>query len=125
MFQNEVVPRLPADLYESAGLGMAATPADFYDLRSQDDTRGFTANAMYWESVVAELRLSRSGASRILLHPIELGYATPRSQRGRPVMAGRESAERTLRTVSRLCETYGTRVTADEGVGVIELGALE
>ena len=125
MFQNEVVPRLPADLYESAGLGMAATPADFYDLRSQDDTRGFTANAMYWESVVAELRLSRSGASRILLHPIELGYATPRSQRGRPVMAGRESAERTLRTAARLCETYGTRVTADDGIGVIELGALE
>jgi hypothetical protein len=40
-------------------------------------------------------------------------------------MAGRESAERTLRTAARLCETYGTRVTADDGIGVIELGALE
>ncbi len=124
MFQNEVVPRLPVDLYEAVGLDGKATPADFYDFRSQDDTRGFTANAIYWESVVAELRLSRSGASKIVLHPIELGYGTPRSQRGRPVMASRESAERTLQTAARLCEKYGTRVTAEHGVGVIELGAL-
>ncbi len=124
MFQNEVVPRLPVDLYEAAGLDGRATPADFYDFRSQDDTRGFTANSMYWESVVAELRLSRSGASEIVLHPIELGYGTPRSQRGRPVMAGSESAERTLQTAARLCEKYGTRVTTQDGVGVIELGAL-
>ena len=124
MFQNEVIPRQPTDLYEAAGLDNRSTPADFYDYRSQDDTRGFTANAVYWESVVAELRLSRSGASEIRLHPIELGYGTPRSQRGRPVMASRESAERTLRTAARLCEGYGTRLSVEEGVGVIELGAL-
>ncbi len=59
----------------------------------------------------------------MVLHPIELGYGTPRSQRGRPVMAGEESAERTLRTAARLCEKYGTRVVTREGVGVIELGA--
>ena len=124
MFQNEVVPRLPTDLYDAVGLDSKATPADFYDFRSQDDTRGFTANAVYWESVVAELRLSRNSASEIVLYPIELGYGTPRSQRGRPVMAGSESAERTLRTAARLCDMYGTRVTVKEGVGVIELGAL-
>ena len=124
LFQNEVIPRQPTDLYEAAGLDVKATPADFYDFRSQDDTRGFTANAVYWESVVSELRLSRSGASEIRLHPIELGYGTPRSQRGRPVMAGRESAERTIETAARLCQKYGTRVTAQDGIGVIELGAL-
>ena len=124
MFQNEVIPRQPTDLYEAVGLDSNATTADFYDFRSQDDTRGFTANAIYWESVVAELRLSRSGASEIRLHPIELGYGTPRSQRGRPVMAGRESVERTLRAATRLCERYGTRVTTEDGVGVIKLGAL-
>ena len=125
LFQNEVVPRQPTDLYEAVGLDGKATPADFYDYRSQDDTRGFTANAVNWESVVAELRLSRSGASEIRLHPIELGYGTPRSQRGRPVMAGRESAERTLRTAARLSESYGTRIAMDDRIGVIELGPLE
>ena len=124
MFQNEVIPRQPAELYERSGLDVKATPADFYDFRSQDDTRGFTANAIFWESVVAELRLSRNGPGEIRLHPIELGYRTPRSQRGRPLMASEESAARTLRTAARLCEGYGTRVSVENGVGVIELGAF-
>ena len=47
-----------------------------------------------------------------------------RLARALPGTAGIESAERTLRTAARLCEKYGTRVTVDHGVGVIELGAL-
>ena len=121
IFQNEAIPRLPADQYERAGLDNTATPADFYDLRSQNDTRGFPADAMFWESVVAVIHLNRNGPGEVRLHPIELGFRKPRSNRGRPVLASEDAGRRILKTLQELSEPYGTQVKLVNGIGVIDL----
>ena len=121
IFQNEVVPRQPSDLYTRSGLDSAATPADFYDYRSQNDTRGFSADRVFWESVVAVIRLNRNGPGEVRLHPIELGFGTPRSNRGRPTLASEEAGKRILEALEKLSKPYGTQIRLADGIGVIKL----
>lgn len=89
-FQSETTTPLPADAYERWKLDpLGGTPGDFYDKRYDHDRRGFPADPIYWESVVAELRF-QVGTRRFKgarLHPIVMGHGEPRGRRGRPMLA--------------------------------------
>ena len=121
IFQNDTVRWQPAFNFESVGLGPDSTPADFYDRRSEDDTRGFPGDAIYWNSVVARCEYRSGDLSRIELHPIDLGHSKARSQRGRPVLADGRSSQHSLERMKRLSEPLGANVRVRDGVGVIEL----
>jgi hypothetical protein len=56
---------------------------------------------------------------KVELHPIDLGYGRPRSQRGRPLLADGTVGEKILSDMDRLSKPYGTRVERAGGVGVI------
>ena len=121
IFQNEAITRFPTDIYSRVGLDLTATPADYYDARSQKDTRGFPADPLYWESVVAVLNLKREGPGEVRLHPVDLGYGRPRSQRGRPLLADEELGGKILTGLQGLSRAYGTEIKLVDGVGVIDL----
>ena len=121
IFQNEAITRFPTDIYDRAGLGLTATPADYYDARSQKDTRGFPADSAYWESVVAVINFKREGQGELRLHPIDLGYGKPRSQRGRPLLADEEMGGKILKRLQELSLAYGTEMKLVDGIGVIAL----
>jgi poly-gamma-glutamate synthesis protein (capsule biosynthesis protein) len=55
------------------------------------------------------------------LYPIELGQGKPRSQRGRPVLADEKMGATILGVVKKLSEPYGTEITVEGNVGVVEL----
>jgi poly-gamma-glutamate synthesis protein (capsule biosynthesis protein) len=57
----------------------------------------------------------------IKIFPIEQGFGRPRPQRGRPVLADGEVANRVIERVMRLSQRYGTKITKRDGVGLIEL----
>ena len=59
--------------------------------------------------------------TELKLHPIELGQSRPRSQRGRPMLASPELAVKILKTIQGLSKPYGTEITVEDGVGVVEL----
>jgi len=59
--------------------------------------------------------------SNIKIYPIDQGFGRPRPQRGRPVLAEGEVANRVIERVDRLSKRYGTKVVNRAGVGVIEL----
>ena len=119
IFQNDTVRWQPALNYESVGLGPDATPADFYDRRSENDTRGFPGDSVYWQSVVAECRFEERKLDQITLHPIDMGHSKPRSQRGRPVLAKGPVMRVALDRTRRLSKRFGTEVEIKNGVGVI------
>jgi poly-gamma-glutamate synthesis protein (capsule biosynthesis protein) len=121
ILQNEQLLRLPAEFYDRFGLDSTATPGQGFDARSANDTRGFPAESVWWESVVVacEFRGGQLGALR--LHPIDLGYKQPRSRRGRPVLAGRELATTILERMQRLSKPFGTEIAVKDGVGSIRL----
>ena len=121
IFQNDTVRWQPSLNYESVSLGPDATPADFYDRRGENDTRGFAADAVYWQSVVAECRFEARKLARITLHPIDMGHGRPRSQRGRPVLAEGSVARVALDRIQRLSRPFGVDVKVKDGVGVVGL----
>ena len=121
IFQNDTVAWQPAENYNAQRLSLSSTPADFYDARSANDTRGFPADAIFWESVVAECEFEGGELTRLVLHPIDLGHGRPRSQRGRPLLAEGDVARRVLERVQRLSAPFGTRLDIEGGVGVVRL----
>jgi len=120
IFQNDLVRKHPQDIYDRAGLGLDATPADMYDKRSMNDTRGFPADVAYWESVLASLQYEGGNFKRAVLYPLYLGWDNPRSQRGRPALARKDVAQRILERMRKLSEPYGTEVRIQGETAIIE-----
>ena len=120
ILQNELV-RQPAEIYDRFGLDQTATPGQMYDARTANDTRGFPADPIYWESVVVSCEYASGGLKALRLHPIDLGWQQPRARRGRPVLAGQEVGKRVLERMQLLSKRFGTVITIEDGVGVVHL----
>lgn len=116
VFQNEMVSRQPADNYESYDLGPDAVPADFYDARTS-----FVNNPLVWEGVVAKVEFRDGDMTGVELHPVTLGHGLERPERGRPLLATGEMAEKILGDLQRLSEAFGTEVLVENGIGVVRL----
>lgn len=120
IFQNETVGFFPADAYERFDLDLRATPSDFLDARTAGGKKGHPAERAYWENMFAVCEFAAGKLQEIKIYPIDQGFGRPRSQRGRPVLAEGEVAERVLARVARLSARYGTRVSVRDGIGAIE-----
>jgi poly-gamma-glutamate capsule biosynthesis protein CapA/YwtB (metallophosphatase superfamily) len=123
VMQNETVTRLPTEIYERYDLDAGASPADLFDARvfNEDDERiGFLTDRGFWETIVPICKYENGGLNRIELHPIELGFDAPRSQRGRPLLAKGENATRILDGLADLSTPYGTEIAIEDGIGIIE-----
>jgi poly-gamma-glutamate synthesis protein (capsule biosynthesis protein) len=122
IFQNDTLQRFPSENYESSNLGPTALPGDFNDSRyGADDSRGFPADRLIWESVVAMPRFKGKQLAEIALHPISLGFQKPRTQRGRPMLADAELGKKILDDLVKLSEPFGTKIQIRNGVGYVEI----
>ncbi|HWG04384.1 MAG TPA: CapA family protein [Beijerinckiaceae bacterium] len=119
VFMNETVPAFPEEAYLRFDLGPNATPADFLDVRTDKDKKGHPANAKYWQGAVAKCRYRKRELVEIRLYPTDLGFGTGRAQRGRPMLATGEVADRIISRAQNLSSQYGTHIMNDNGVGVI------
>ncbi len=124
IFQNDTLLRLPSENYEQYHLGSAGTVGDFNERRyGADDSRGFVADALIWESVVAVPRFKGKQLVELALHPISLGFKKPASQRGRPMLADPEVGRKIIDDLIKLSAPLGTTIQYRNGVGYIELAA--
>jgi poly-gamma-glutamate capsule biosynthesis protein CapA/YwtB (metallophosphatase superfamily) len=121
IFQNETVDFFPADAYERFDLDFKATPSDFLDARTAGGKKGHVADSAYWENMFAVCKFSATKLGEIILHPIDQGFGRPRPQRGRPVLAVGDVANRVIERVRRLSRRYGTDIRNEDGVGIIRL----
>ena len=129
IFQNQTVEKMPADFYARYKLDpYSGTPADAYDTRTKPKpTPGrrkpswFGDDEKYWISIVPYMRFEGDTIAELKLHPIELGWKKPRSQRGRPVLAEGELADKIIAIITELSKPYGTRISNEGGVGVVSL----
>jgi len=121
-FENETMQFQPAESYQELGLPSSANAADFYDLRSKNDTRGFPVDRPVWESVVAEVAFQPDRRPKqILLHPISLGFGEPRPRRGRPRPATPELSQEIINNLAKLSAPFGTKIDFANGIGVVDL----
>ncbi|MGH2543250.1 MAG: CapA family protein, partial [Ardenticatenaceae bacterium] len=121
IFQNDTVRWQPSHNYDEMKLDHYATPADFYDARSEGDTRGFPGDSIYWESVVVRCEYKGGKLKEVRLYPIDLGHNKPRSQRGRPMMADDKLGKKILDRMKRLSRAFDTNISLKDGVGVIRV----
>jgi poly-gamma-glutamate synthesis protein (capsule biosynthesis protein) len=118
--QNETLRHVPAHHYERFGLDPYATPSDFFDTRTEGG-KGHPATREFWESAIAICRFADRRLSEVELHPIEMGFGRPRSQRGRPLLADAERGKPILDRIVRLSEFYGTKIEKKDGRAIIRL----
>lgn len=121
IFQNDTLRHIPANPYERFGLDPYATPSDFFDKRSGNDTKGHAATPESLQTAVAVCEFGGRELRQIKLYPVDLGFGRPRSQRGRPILADAELGKKILNRVARLSERFGTRVQQSDGAGVIRV----
>jgi len=122
IFQNETVEFLPGDAYDQYELPAHATPADYYDRRTEASrSGGFPGRRVYWESVIALPRFQDGELAEVRLYPVTLGFGDPRPQRGRPRLADREAGQRIIESLVEMSQPLGTDIhyLADENIGVI------
>jgi poly-gamma-glutamate synthesis protein (capsule biosynthesis protein) len=124
IFQNDSLDRLPYENYAQYDLGPDAHVADFNDRRyGADDSRGFPADRLIWESVVAIPKFRGRQLVDLALHPISLGFGQPRSERGRPMLADADLGKKILQDLITLSTPFGTKIVERNGVGYVELPA--
>ena len=121
IFQNETLLRLPSENYEQYDLGPDAHVADFNTRRYSNDTRGFPADPLIWESVVAVPRFRGKQLLELVLHPISLGYKQSAARRGRPVLADPELGKKIIGGLVKLSAPFGTSIDYRDGVGHVVL----
>ena len=119
LFQNETVPRQPAENYERYGLGPEAVAPDFFDARQRSG--GFPSRPQVWESFVAVVQFDGGELAGVELHPITLGHGLERPQRGRPLLATGELARKIIRETAEYSEPFGTEVVFENGIGVVRI----
>ncbi|MBI4528954.1 MAG: CapA family protein [Deltaproteobacteria bacterium] len=119
IFQNETLRQVPAHHFERFGLDPYGTPSDFFDIRTGNDTKGHPATPESWQSVLVVCKFNNRLLEEIRLYPVDLGFGRPRSQRGRPLLAGAELGAGILGRIERLSAPYGTVVNRLNGIGVI------
>jgi len=123
IFQNETIDAFPAEAYGRFGLGTDATPAEFLDARTGNDTRGFPASPEFWHGCAAFCDFEAGRLAGLRLLPLDLGHGRPRAQRGRPMQAHGDTASRILDRITRLSQPFGTVIEQRDGIGHVQLGS--
>lgn len=119
IFHNDTVQRQPEPAYRRQGLGDSHTPGDWGARRSGSDTWGFAVDPQFFRSVVAVCDHVGGRLTEIRLHPLDLGFGRPMSQRGRPVLADAALANEILAWLQEVSEPFGTEIAIRDGIGVI------
>ena len=119
MLQNDSVLLVPHDNMRHYRLGWEATPADFYDARSANGTRGQTVEPIRWQSTMALLTYKGHHLVEVELRPVDVGYGRPRAQRGRPLLAEGETACQILERIQSFSKPFGTDIRLEGERAVI------
>lgn len=123
--QNELIDRLPPEVYDRYGLGDEAVPVDVYDARSTNDDgepAGFLSDRGYFETVLPVCEFDDDGVRSVDLYPVDLLFEEPRSRRGRPVLADEDVASSILDRLQKLSDPYDTEIVVESKRGRINLG---
>jgi poly-gamma-glutamate synthesis protein (capsule biosynthesis protein) len=100
---------------------LKATPSDFLDAHTSGRKKGHPSEPAYWENMLAVCRFQEKLLREIQIYPIDQGFSRPRPQRGRPLLADGDVADRVIDRVARLSRRYHTQVVKKNGIGVIAL----
>lgn len=112
-FEVESVAKLPAEVYERAGLGDDAMPSDIFAMTRKPGSRLFSEPKTF-EGFAAKVSIVGNRVTGIRLLPIDLQFDAPDERRGRPQLAAPPMGKRIVEQVAALSRPFGTRIHYDE-----------
>jgi poly-gamma-glutamate synthesis protein (capsule biosynthesis protein) len=124
VFQNQLVSRLPSDLYDRYDVDPNGNPTDIFDTRIYDengDAKGFLANDIEWVSILPICKFKNESLAEIRLYPLDLLQDEPRPRRGRPMLATDTKADEIIDQIAEISAPYGTEIVNEDGVGRVKL----
>lgn len=122
----ETVSRVPLEDMRRQGCDpWEAVPADFLDKQSGVEAKGerfwWSATPAVWRDVAAVVEFDGGELSGVKLQPIDLGFSSPRYQRGRPRVAVGSEAQEVLQLFKRLSQPFGTNIDIEGDLGTVSL----
>ena len=93
------------------------TPAEIMQKRMLKDFN----DSVWYESVIARSHYRDGILTEIELHPVELGWDGPLSQRGVPKIAPPKTAQHILDKLQKLSQPFGTQIEVRDNVGIIKI----
>ena len=121
IMQQDTVLLMPHDNMLRQGLDWDATPADFYDARTGNETRGLGALPHIWESAIAMTSFRDKELTELKLVPIDLGFGRSRAQRGRPLLAEGQVSEQVFERFQRLSKPFGTEFKIENNTAILQI----
>ncbi len=121
IFQAEYLRRVPADDYETLRIDPESSPVEVFRRLSKDDTQSFPADRLYWETVLPLCTFEGRDVREIRLYPLSLGFGQAWPDRGTPRLADPVVADEILRWMADLSAPFGTRISIDAGVGLVQV----
>ncbi len=121
VFQAEYLQRVPADDYETLRVDPECSPVEVFRHLSKNETQSFPADRMYWETVLPLCTFEGREVREIRLYPLSLGFGQTSPDRGTPRLADSVVADEILRWMADLSLPFGTRISIDAGVGLVEV----
>ena len=128
-FTLSTLARQGSEIYEQQDLPPTATPADLSNAMSRDkdgNYKGMEGDPQFWRSIIPVCRFEGRELVELELHPIELGFDLPDTQRGIPVLADNEEGAIILNNLADLSAPFGTELNIEPSgervVGRVTLG---
>ena len=121
IFQYEYLTRLPADDYESLHADAGMTAPEVFRQISQDMTRSFPADRLYWETVLPLVTFEDHQVRSIELLPLTLGFGRRWPDRGLGRLADPRLGGEILSWMAELSAPFGTTIHVEDGVGHVQL----
>lgn len=120
ILQNETVEKLPADFYEKYAVDQQhwSCVGQAMLVRSNNGTRGLSANPKAWQSIMASIDFDGELKS-VKLYPLELQFGKSKSQKGWPAIE-RDDAS-ILESLARLSANFETTIDIENNVGTVLL----
>ena len=72
-----------------------------------------------WVGTGSKVVIQSRNLAELRVYPTDLGFGKPRSQRGRPMLAGGEMANRVISRVADMSDKYGVSIVDEDGIGVL------
>ena len=79
------------------------------------------ADPLQWRSTMARVNFQSHKLASIELIPLDLGFLRSRGSRGRPLLAGGETAELVLEGMRDMSSKYGTSIRIENGTATVEV----
>ena len=113
MFMCENIEQLPMDMYERYHLSETDTPADVFDFESSDEAgkpKAFHADERFWETILPVCTFHKRKLTKIDMVPVTLQLNKPRTQRGAPVVADKNHAEKIFENLIEVSAEFATDI---------------